>query len=120
MTRLMVFGQSDDLIEIREIGRYPDEIIRGGNEFGIYYPSKENPVELHFSDGSILNIWYGERDLGIWGIEVKEQGTIGTPGAGTIIVPAEDDRGIYSDVAFVTAPGLKFVKCIYEGEEVSL
>lgn len=119
MTRLMVFGSSDDLIEVREIGRYPDEILPGGKEYSIFYPKKSDPVELYFSDGSILTIWYGERDQGIWGISIVVQASVLCPDQGIVIVPAENDEGIYTDVAFLTAPEIKVTKCVYDGKEIS-
>ena len=110
MTRLMVWGASDDLIEVSEV-RAPNRILPT-REFDIFDTSEEAPVELHFSDGTVLAVWYGVSDLGIWRVEIKQQGS-----AAIVIVPAEDESRIYSDVAFVTGPDLAFVKCVCEGEE---
>lgn len=114
MTRFMVYGTSDDLIDVQEVVDYPCNIVPVA-EYGIYNTSEEAPAELHFSDGTILHVWYGEGSEGIWRVKIHEQGS-----AGIVIVPAEgDEEGIYSDVAFVTAPALKFEKCMCEGSEVT-
>jgi len=111
MTRLVVWGTSDDLIEVREVDGYPDSLLSVA-EYGRYDTSPEAPVELHFSDGSILNVWYGDCDAGIWRVEISHQGT-----AGIVIVPAESENGIYTDVAFVTGPDIALDRCVCEGEE---
>lgn len=110
MTRLMVFGCSDDLIEIRKVNGYPDGIVHLA-ELGGYDTTEDAPGELHFSDGTILHIWYGDNGKGIWQVEIDKQGS-----AAIVIVPAEGEEGIYSDTAFVTAPDLKCEKFVREGE----
>lgn len=111
MTRIMVYGASDDLIEVVRIGRYPDEI-EHIDELGGYDLSAEIPGELHFSDGSILRVWYGDGDQGIWRIEIEHQGT-----AAIVIVPAENDEdGIYTDTAYLTGPAIKCTQYVREGE----
>lgn len=115
MTRLMVWGTSDDLIEVSEVNGYPDEFVHIA-ELGGYDTTEEAPGELHFSDGTILHVWYGDGDNGIWRVEIAHQGS-----AAIVIVPAEDDEdGIYSDTAFVTGPGLKCEKFVREGEVEAL
>jgi len=54
MTRLMVWGTSDDLIEVSRINGYPDKTIHLA-ELGGYDTTEEAPGELHFSDGTILH-----------------------------------------------------------------
>ena len=114
MTRLMVFGCSDDLIEVRKVNGYPDEFVHLA-ELGGYDTTEDAPGELHFSDGTILHIWYGDRDRGIWRVEIEKQGS-----AAIVIVPAEGEEDIYSDTAFVTGPGLKCEKFVREGEVETL
>jgi len=108
MTRLMVFGASDDLIEVREL--ISPIKVKCGQEFDVY-PVEDALGELHFSDGTILHVWHD--DQGIWRIEIEQQGT-----AAIVIVPAEGEDGIYTDIAYVTAPELGPVLCTCEGEEV--
>jgi len=111
MSRLMVYGHSDDLIEVSEVNGYPDSIAPLA-ELGGYDTTKEAPGELHFSDGTILHVWYGDGGLGVWRIEVEQQGS-----AAIVIVPAENDEdGIYTDIAYVTGPDLKCEKYVREGE----
>jgi len=111
MTRLMVWGTSDDLIEVSRINGYPDKAIHLA-ELGGYDTTEDAPGELYFSDGTILHVWYGDGDLAIWRVKIERQGS-----ATIVIVLAEDDEdGIYSDVAFVTGPDLKCEKFIREGE----
>jgi len=110
VTRLIVYGASDDLIEVREMSD-PTKVTRRA-EYDIYDTSEEAPARLHFTDGSVLMIWYG--DKGIWRVEIEKQGT-----AAIVIVPAEkDEDGIYTDIAYVTGPDLGPVLCTCEGEEV--
>jgi hypothetical protein len=112
MTRLMVYGASDDLIEVREMSD-PTRVTRGV-EFDIYDTSEEAPARHHLTDGTVLKVWYGDGDKGIWRVEIEMQGS-----AGVVIVPAENDEaGIYTDIAYVTGPDLGPVLCICEGEEV--
>ena len=111
MTRLMVWGTSDDLIEVSEVNGYPDEFVHLA-ELGGYDTSEECPGELHFSDGTILHVWYGDGDRGVWRVKIAHQGA-----AAIVIVPAEDEEGIYSDTAFVTGPDLKPTTFSREGQE---
>ena len=111
MTRLVIYGASDDLVEVREMSA-PTEVTRG-QEFDIYDTSEEAPAKLHFTDGTILKVWYGVSELGIWRVEIEKQGS-----AAIVIVPAEGEDGIYTDIAYVTAPELGPVLCACEGEEV--
>ena len=111
MTRLIVYGASDDLIEVREMTD-PIKVTRG-LEFDIYDTSEEAPAELHFTDGTILKVWYGDGDRGVWRIEIGKQGT-----AAIVVVPAEDEDGIYTDIAYVTSPDLGPVLCTCEGEVI--
>ncbi|MFA5409353.1 MAG: hypothetical protein WC343_11335 [Bacilli bacterium] len=111
MTRIMVWGTSDDLIEVSEVNGYPDEFVHLA-ELGAYGTSEESPGELHFSDGTILHVWYGVSDLAIWRVEIAHRGS-----AEIVIVPAESEDGIYSETAFVTGPGLKCEKFSREGQE---
>lgn len=111
MTRLMIYGASDDLIEVRE-QTSPTEVTRGV-EFDIYDTSEEAPAKLHLTDGTVLKVWYGVSDLGIWRVEIEKQGS-----AAIVIVPAEDESRIYTDIAYVTGPDLGPVLCTCEGEEV--
>ena len=111
MTRLMVFGASNDLIEVRELTS-PTEVKRGP-EFDIYDTSEEAPAKLHLTDGTVLKVWYEVADLGIWRVEIEKQGS-----AAIVIVPAEGEDDIYSDIAYVTGPDLGPVLCTCEDEEV--
>mgnify|MGYP001227898634 FL=1 len=110
MTRLMVWGTSDDLIEVSRINGYPDEAIHLA-ELGGYDTTEDAPGELHFSDGTILHVWYGDGDRGVWRVKIEKQGS-----AAIVIVPAEDEEGIYSDTAFVTGPDLTCQRFGREGE----
>ena len=111
MTRLMIYGASDDPIKVREMSD-PTRVTRGV-EFDIYDTSEEVPARLYFTDGTALKVWYGDGNKGLWRIEIEQQGS-----AGVVIVPAEDEDGIYTDIAYVTAPELGPVLCTCEGEEV--
>jgi len=111
----MVWGTSDDLIEVSRVSDYPD-CLADVAEYGMYDTSPEAPVELHFSDGTILHVWYGDGDRGVWRVAVAHQGE-----ASVVIVPAESGEGVYSDVAFVTLPDrdLLLEKAVCEGEVIS-
>ncbi len=110
MTRIMIYGCSDDLIEVARMGQFPDEFFPVA-ELGGYDTTEEDPGELHFSDGSILKVWYGDGDQGIWRIEIEHQGS-----AAIVIVDAESEDGIYTDTAYLTAPDLKCTQYVREGE----
>ena len=110
MTRIMIYGTSDDLIDVARWAPFP--AIPSVATLEGYGLTKESPGELHFSDGSILKIWYGDGDPGIWRIEIEHQGD-----AAIVIVPAENNEdGIHTDTAILAAPALKCEQYVRDGE----
>lgn len=83
---LRVYGCSDDLIELE--GDIRDEA-------GYYGSDKDEPAFLFLSDGTVLAIWYGKDDRGIWAIEVRERGTLFE----RLDPCTDEDATPYSDVA---------------------
>ena len=100
-----VFGNNDDLIEFEgdvfgEVGCY------GTDE-------SESGVLVIFSDGTILEIKYGKLDMGIWGINLFQAGTLFEK-----IVPCVDDNATpYSDIA-TFKDGLKWAYAATAWEKV--
>jgi hypothetical protein len=101
-----IYGQSDDLIE------FDFEGFEG--EFGCFDPTKEDPVLVVVSDGTVLSVYYGKGGNTIWGIEVLKKGTLFDR-----IDPCDDeDAEIYSDQALFSGP-VKWAYAAKEWERVS-
>jgi len=86
-----IYGASDDLIEAE--GDVCAEHGGGEDEF-----------LLTCSDGTVLTIKYGKGGLGIWAIQLVNQGTL----LNRIEVCDDEDADVYSDVAYFD-DGLKYV-----------
>lgn len=83
--KVKVYGASDDLIEVE------------GPKWGDEFAGGDKPKWLHFSDGTVLKIWYG--DDGIWKVEID------TIGKGTLCdkkVCLKETAEGYSDVVTLT------------------
>ncbi len=85
MTEVTVRGASDDLIEVE------------GPKWGDEFAGGDEPKWLHFSDGTILKVWYG--DEGIWKVDPIKIGN-GTDCKMKICI--EETAEVYSDVATLT------------------
>lgn len=79
---IKIYGASDDLVEI-EGSAYEQEI-------GCW----EQDVRIRFLDGTIIRIGYPKEGMGVWWIEVEEDGTA----AHTLTICEDEDADIYSDV----------------------
>lgn len=83
-----IYGCSDDLVEIE----------------GSFYPEDEidcfdRDVRIWFTDGTIIRIGYCKPNLGVWYIEVEQEGA--TPY--TLTICEDEDADIYSDIFETTA-----------------
>jgi len=92
-----IYGTSDDLIEIEgdvegEVGCY------GAQERG------QRGVLLICSDGTLLTVNYGRDDMGVWDINVLQEGALYQD----IEICNDEDAQPYSDVVFFR-DGLKWV-----------
>ena len=116
MTRYMVWGVISGEINACRVSKNPRHLYADADTC-LCHTSKECPAHLHFSDGTILDMWEEKNEcdpFGFWRIEVKKQGS-----AGVVIVPAEpDDLKINTDVAFVTGLELVFDTITCGGEEI--
>lgn len=91
MTR--VYGCSDDLVEIED-APYPYD------EVGCF----DSDVRIWFDDGTIALVSYGKDNLGIWNIEIEEEGTAKL----YLNICNDENAEIYSDILEIDA---NFVKC---------
>lgn len=89
-----VYGASDDLIEFE-----------GGlhGEASNSHLEEDGPGYLFFSDGTILRVWYGKGEKGIWGLRVEEKGLL----FDKLELCTDEDEDPYSDVA-TFKPGLRW------------
>ncbi|MEI6286206.1 MAG: hypothetical protein WCP79_06855 [Bacillota bacterium] len=79
---IKIYGVSDDLIEFR--GHYNDEI-------SIY----DKPLQIEFSDGTIIEIEYAPGDVGaIWKIKIICEGD----GIESFVECTDENAQIYSDI----------------------
>ena len=92
-----LYGTSDDLVEAE-----------GGvnGEYGNYFQDESNPIYIEASDGTILKMWYGKKDLGIWSIKVITQGSLFAKWEECL----DEDADPYSDIVYFN-PGLHWIKC---------
>ena len=84
---VQVYGASDDLVEITG-SKYEDEI-------GCF----DRDVRIYFTDGTIIRIGYPKGGIGVWRIEVEQQGD--APQSLTLC--DDEDAEIYSDVFSIDA-----------------
>ncbi|MFA7073543.1 MAG: hypothetical protein WC138_13690 [Methanoculleus sp.] len=99
MTRIAIFGASDDLIEVCRVTNPAAPLsFQSIAEYQAIETASDAPFRLKLTDGTLLALWYDAE--GIWRIKVEHRGA-----AATVIVPAEGDEWIYTDVAVVTLPG---------------
>lgn len=94
MDEIVIYGASDDLIEI-EATAFTDE------EFGVWLDSPQHSIILAVSDGTILRVRYDED--GIWRFTPSVVGS-----ASVDIVPGVDDR-FHSDRVTLTGDNLRWV-----------
>lgn len=80
---VMVYGRSDDLVEIEGSNYYEDEI-------GCY----NQDVIISFEDGAQIRIGYGKGDLAVWYIIVEREGT----SEYNLYICSDEDADIYSDI----------------------
>ncbi|MDD3039033.1 hypothetical protein [Bacteroides sp.] len=111
MIRYMIYGSSDDLVEIRVVEH---DLVEASfvDEFCAYDSSLEKPVILTFSTRTKIIVYYGND--GIWNIEVVDNGE----GASIGFVSAASEDTIYTDVLFVTAPDLHIVSAVFDDEDL--
>lgn len=88
-----VYGMSDDLVEI-EVAEYPYD------EVGCF----DSDVRIWFDDGTVIRVGYGKQNLGVWFIEVEEEGSANNE----LFICEDEDAEIYSDIFDIDA---NFVKC---------
>jgi hypothetical protein len=87
--KLVIYGASDDLIEVE--GDFTDEI-------GAYGCGETEPAYLAISDGTLLSVEYG--DGGVWRFTLVRQGR-----ANMVKEEApQDDENNYSDRITLTDP----------------
>lgn len=91
-----IYGASDDLIEFE--GGYTGEACYCST-------SKESPVAVFLSDGTVLEIHYS--DSGVWKIEVKEIG----PLFNILRIETDSEAARYSDTC-VMKPGIKWAYAV--------
>jgi len=85
---IKVYGYSDDNLVI-EGAPYPyDEI-----------SCFERIVRIDFTDGTIIDTWYGKKGQAIWTIKVIKKGTARQ----TLTICEDEDADIYSDVFEIEA-----------------
>ena len=83
-----VYGYSDDNVEIEGSSYSMDEI-------GCY----DSAVRITFNDGTVIRIWYGKGELGIWCIVVEHSGK-----ANWYFTECEDEEAeIHSDIFEIDA-----------------
>lgn len=100
-----VYGTSDDLIEL-------EGDVRG--EVGYYGSGPEEPGTLFFSDGTVLDVWYGKKDHeGVWAVNPRRAG----PLFDRVDVCTDEDATPYSDVAHFR-PGLTWAYFSKGAEQV--
>jgi hypothetical protein len=97
-----VYGASDDLIEF-------EGDVTG--ETGATWRS--TGTLLMFSDGTLLEAYYGKGELAIWSIQVLAQGSL----LKGVIPCMDEDAEIYSDIAEFN-DGLKWAYSADEWERV--
>lgn len=85
---IRVYGYSDDNLEV-EGAPYPND------EISCF----ERIVRIGFTDGTIIDAWYGKKGQAIWTIEVIEKGTARQ----TLTICEDEDADIYSDVFEIEA-----------------
>ena len=85
---IKVYGYSDDNLVI-EGARYPND------EISCF----ERIVRIAFTDGTIIDAWYGKKGQAIWTIKVIEKGTARQ----TLTICEDEDADIYSDVFEIEA-----------------
>ena len=94
---IRVYGYSDDNLVV-EGAPYPND------EISCF----ERIVRIAFTDGTIIDAWYGKKGQAIWTIEVIEKGTARQ----TLTICEDEDADIYSDVFEIEADfvGYKLLK----------
>lgn len=103
-TGTRVYGTSDDLMEFE--GDVSAEVV-------CYNLSKEKPLAMFFSDGTVLHGYYNKNNAGIWGIDVVEKGSL----FDRIEICTDEDAEPYSDQVFFK-PGLKWARHGEDGRKV--
>ena len=95
--KIRVYGYSDDNLVI-EGAPYPND------EISCF----ERIVRIGFTDGTIIDAWYGKKGQAIWTIKVIEKGTARQ----TLTICEDEDADIYSDVFEIEADfeGYKLIK----------
>lgn len=88
-----VYGMSDDLVEI-EGAEYPYD------EVGCF----DSDVRIWFDDGTVICVGYGKQNLGVWFIEVEEEGSANNE----LFICEDEDEEIYSDIFDIDA---NFLRC---------
>lgn len=83
-----VYGYSDDNLVV-EGAPYPNDEISCFDRI----------VRIAFTDGTIIEAWYGKKGQAIWTIEVIEKGTARQ----TLTICEDEDADIYSDVFEIDA-----------------
>ncbi len=99
-----IYGASDDLIEF-------NGDIKG--EVGAYNSNPDDPRLVVLSDGTVLSIYYGKDDKGVWSVTVLEKGTCFQG----LDICTDEDADPYSDVAHF-GPGLKWAYAAEDWERV--
>jgi len=105
-----IYGASDDLIEI-ESDRKQDvtgEISCYGTD------DREKGVLIICSDQTLLEVKYGKADMGIWQVNLLNQGTLFI----NIDLCTDEDGDIYSDIAYFK-DGLKWAYGAKEWERIN-
>lgn len=101
-----VYGASDDLVEFD--GDFTGEVGCYGTD------DREHGVLVAMSDGTILEVKYGNGDMGIWAITILRRGTL----FDRIDQCTNEDADIYSDIAYFN-DGIKWAYAATEWEHVS-
>lgn len=83
-----VYGASDDLVEI-EGSKYEED------EIGCY----NSEVRIHFADGTVIRVGYPKPGMGVWWIEIEQQGTAHME----MTYCNDEDAEIYSDIFMIDA-----------------
>lgn len=85
---VMIYGASDDLVEI-------EGSIYKENEIGCY----NKDVIIKFSDGTVIRVGYPKKDIEVWNIEIMEYGSAYK----TIHICNNEEDEIYSDIFEIDA-----------------
>lgn len=97
MDEIVIYGASDDLIEI-ESTSFPNE------EFGVWPDNPLHSIILAVSDGTILRVRYDED--GVWRFTPS---VVGSASVDIKVATYDGDKGTYTDRVTLTGDNLRWV-----------